>query len=204
MQAIKIQGTAKAVNKLILLSKEALREGAYRVALRLHAVALNMEGKTAPQIAGILKVHRSKVSIWLSNWRQNGMPGILEGQRPGRPPALSLGQKQGLSDILDSGPVAYGFTSGVWTSPMVTRVIEEECSISYHPAHVSRMLHELGFSVQRPKKTLAKADKIAQSRWIRYKYPRIKKKPSAKRQQSFSKTKQVSDRIQPSTKPGRG
>jgi hypothetical protein len=30
-----------------------------------------------------------------------------------------------LADILDSGPVAYGFLSGVWTAPMVMRVIEE-------------------------------------------------------------------------------
>lgn len=59
--------------------------------------------------------------------------------------------------------VAYGFTSGVWTCPMVARVIDEEFSVSYHPAHVSRILHELKFSVQRPKKTLAQADKTHRS-----------------------------------------
>ncbi|GAI74968.1 unnamed protein product, partial [marine sediment metagenome] len=26
-----------------------------------------------------------------------------------------------LCDIIDSGPVAYGFLSGVWTSTMITR-----------------------------------------------------------------------------------
>lgn len=108
------------------------------------------------------------------------MDGLLEGHRPGRPPALSDQQKQKLADILDSGPVAYGFTTGVWTSPMVARVVEEEFYVAYHPAHVSRILHEIGFSVQRPKKMLAQADKNLQSRWIRYKYPNIKKKPRAK------------------------
>jgi len=204
MRAVKIYGTVKKIQELVKLSKQALRDGAYRVAGRLHAVALNMEGKTAPEIADILKVHRSKVSMWLWNWQQSGMDGILEGHRPGRPRVMSDDQRRRLADILDSGPVAYGFTCGVWTSPMVTRVIEEEFSITFHPAHVSRILHELGFSVQRPKKTLAQADKVVQSRWIRYKYPRIKKKQGAKEQHSSSKTKRASGKTQLSIAHGRG
>lgn len=202
MKAIKIHGTTKKIRHLVTLSKKALRDGAYRVASRLHAVALNMEGKSAPEIADILKVHRSKVSIWLQNWQQEGMDGILEGHRSGRPASITQSQQQKLSDILDSGPVSYGFTSGVWTSPMVARVIEEEFSITYHPAHVSRLLHGIGFSVQRPRKILAQADQVAQSRWIRYKYPNIKKKPKPKGQQSSSKTKRVSDKIPLSTEHG--
>jgi len=204
MRAIKIHGTVKKVQKLVTLSKQALRDGAYRVASRLHAIALNMEGKNAPQIADILKVHRSKVSIWLRNWQEDGMDGILEGHRSGRPSVMSDVQRQELADILDSGPVAYGFTSGVWTSPMVTRVIKEEFSIIYNPAHVSRILHDIGFSVQRPKKMLAKADKAVQSRWVRYKYPSIKKKPREKGRRSFSKTKPASGKTLRSIEHGRG
>ncbi|MCL5020248.1 MAG: IS630 family transposase [Bacteroidetes bacterium] len=204
MRAVKIGGTRKKVQRLIKLSKAALRDGAYRAARRLHAVALNMEGKTAPEIAEILKVHRSKVCIWIRNWQEHGMDGVLEGHRSGRPPCMLQEQRKKLSDILDSGAVAYGFTSGVWTSPMVARVIEEEFSITYHPAHVSRILHELGFSVQRPKRVLAQADKAAQSRWIRYKYPNIKKKPKTKEQPSFTKTKRASGKTPHSTAHGRG
>jgi transposase len=185
MRAIKIHGRVKRIQQLVKLSKEALRDGAYRVAARLHAVALNMEGKTAPEIAEILKVHRSKVNLWLCRWQEHGITGMLEGQRPGRPNRLSGEQHQTLADILDSGPVSYGFNSGVWTCPMVSRVIEEEFSVSYHPAHVSRILHELRFSVQRPKKILSRADKTLQSRWIRRRYPDIKKKPRAKKRLSF-------------------
>lgn len=204
MRAVKIYGTAKKIEELIKLSKQALREGAYRVAGRLHAVALNMEGKAAPEIADILKIHRTRVSMWLRNWQEYEMDGILEGHRSGRPPAMVDSQKQRLADILDSGPIAYGFSSGVWTSPMVARVIEEEFSITYHPAHVSRILHEIGFSVQHPKKTLAKADKDLQSRWIRYTYPRIKKKQEARERRSSSKTKRASGKTQPSIAPGPG
>lgn len=177
MQAIRIHGTTKTIQRLVRLCKQAAQEGAYRVARRLHAVVLNMEGRTAPEIAGLLKVHCSTVSLWLRHWQQQGMDGILEGHRSGRPKALSEHQWQTLVNILDSGPVAYGFPSGVWTCPMVARVIEAEFSVADHPVHVSHLLHHLEFSVQRPRKILARADQDAQSRWVRDRYPDIKKSP---------------------------
>lgn len=204
MRAIKIHGTVKKIRQLVKLSKEALRDGAYRVAIRLHAVALNMEGKAATEIAGILKVHHTNVCLWLHRWQETGIQGILEGHRPGRPDRLSEEQRRILTDVLDSGPVAYGFNSGVWTCSMVSRVIKEEFSISYHPAHVSRILHELRFSVQRPQKILARADKTLQSRWIRCRYPELKKKPKAKRRLSYSKTKPASGKTRLFAKPGQG
>ena len=181
MKAIQIHGTARKIQKLVALSKQALRDGAYRVANRLHAVAFNMQGKTAPEIANLLNVHRTKVCLWLHQWQRDGAEGLLEGHRCGRPAQLSKSQRKSLVDILESGPLAFGFSAGVWTCPMVARIIEKEFSVTYHPSHVSRLLHELRFSVQRPKKILARADKELQSRWIRYRYPSIKKKPKTKK-----------------------
>src|SRR5882724_7085507 len=89
MRAVQIRGTAKKIQQLVQLGKQALRDGAYRVANRLHAVALNMEGRTAPEIADVLKVHRSNVCLWLERWQVDGMEGILEGHRAVRPLSLS-------------------------------------------------------------------------------------------------------------------
>ena len=58
---------------------------------------------------------------------------------------------------------------------MIARVIQEEYQVDYHPGHVRRLLKQLGFSVQRPRKRLAKADERLQDRWQRYTYPRLKK-----------------------------
>lgn len=163
--------------RLIRLTKEAERDGAYRVAKRLQAVVLNAEGRTSGDIAAILKAPRSKVSQWLAHYEQHGVEGLLEGQRSGRSPELSTLQRQQLGDILDSGPVAYGLDCGVWTSPMIAWLIEEEFGVAYHPGHVRKLLHGLGFSVQRPRRVLARADPEAQQRWRRRTYPNIKKKP---------------------------
>lgn len=163
--------------RLIRLTKEAERDGAYRVAKRLQAVVLNAEGRTSGDVAAILKAPRSKVSEWLARYEQHGIEGLLEGQRSGRPPELSAAQRQQLGDILDSGPVAYGLDCGVWTSPMIAWLIEEEFGVAYHPGHVRKLLHRLGFSVQRPRRVLARADADAQLRWRRRTYPNLKKKP---------------------------
>jgi hypothetical protein len=40
------------------------------------------------------------------------------------------------------------------------------------------LLHAWGFSVQRPRRILARADFAAQDRWRRRIYPNLKKKPT--------------------------
>jgi len=170
----------KTHDRLVRLSKEAERDGAYRVANRLQAVVLNSEGRTSGDLAGILKAPRSRVSEWLSLYQTYGVDGLLEGHRSGRPPLLTAAQCVHLGDILDSGPVAYGLDTGVWTSPMLAWVIEEEFGVAYHPGHVRKVLHNLGFSVQRPRRVLARADAGAQDRWHRRTYPNLKKKPAPK------------------------
>jgi transposase len=168
------------VKKLRRLRREAESDGAYRVARRIHAILLNHDGYTSGQITALLKSPRSRVSEWLKNYERFGYDGLLEGYRPGRPAALTLANHQVLRDILDSGPVAYGYLSGVWTSVMITQVIQEQFGVAYHPGYVCRLLHRLGFSVQRPRRKLIRADPQKQDRWHRYTYPNLKKTPERK------------------------
>ena len=70
--------------RLIRLSKEAERDGDYRVARRLRAVVLNSQGHSSGELAGILDAPRSKVSAWLLNYESEGVEGLLEGYRSGR------------------------------------------------------------------------------------------------------------------------
>ena len=179
MRARYLQLHYKTAEKLLQLQKEAEKDGQYRVAKRMHAVLLNHDGKTSGAIADILKAPRSKVSLWLSNYEQYGYESFLEGYRSGRPSGLTEQQKMELADIIDSGPVAYGFSSGIWTAIMIGQVIQNEFGIGYEARHVRRILGDLDFSVQRPKRLLANADLALQNKWVRYTYPNIKKKPKA-------------------------
>lgn len=175
MRARFLHLTARKAEALSALKREAERDGAHRVARRIHAVLLNHQEYSSGEIAELLEASRSKVSLWLGQYETHGWEALLEGHRSGRPNELTSAQWSQLDSIIDSGPVAYGFSSGVWTSPMIGRVIQEEFAVGYHPGHVRKLLKALGFSVQRPRRALAKGDPVVQDRWQRYTYPRLKK-----------------------------
>jgi transposase len=177
MQARLLHLHFRTYDKLRRLKREAEADGAYRVAKRLHAVTLNQDGLSSGEIADFLDAPRSKVSQWLGDYEHFGFEALLEGQCSGRPSQLREPQQVRLEDILDSGPTSWGFLSSVWSAPMVARVISEEFGIDYTARHVRRLLHEWGFSVQRPGRKLKRADPIEQNRWRCYTYPRLKKKP---------------------------
>ena len=96
--------------------------------------------------------------------------------RSGRPATLSGEERERLRDILDSGPVAYGLQTGIWTSPLVRQVIEGEFGPRYHAGHVRKLLRQLGYSVQRPTTRLVQADVEQHRKWARYTYPNLKKR----------------------------
>ena len=180
MQPIFAQGISRTLQRLKRLRQEAQSDKAPRVALRLDAVMLSVQRQTTGQIAQGLQVDRTRVHAWIGAWNEYGDEGLLEGHRSGRPAELSAAHREHLADILDSGPVAYGLNTGVWTSPLIAQIIEEEFDVSYHPGHVRRLLKQLNFSVQRPKTRLVQADPKKQNRWIRYTHPNLKKTPGAK------------------------
>jgi transposase len=142
---------------------------------------LSVEGRTTTEIATLLKVHRSTVPLWIQQYNRDREDGLLEGHRSGRPRSLTDRQQQQLQDILDSGPVAYGLDTGVWTSPIIAQLIAEEWDVRFHPGHVRKLLRQLGYSVQRPTTRLVQADPAKKHRWVRYRYPSIKKKPGPKK-----------------------
>jgi transposase len=187
---------------LYRMKTESAKEGAERVSRRIHSVLLNSDGHTSGEISKLLSVSREKVSEWLKIYDQQGFDGLREGKRSGRPNLLTDLQKVLLCDIIDSGPVAYGLMTGIWTSTTIAEIIEWEFNVAYHPGHVRKLLQDFGFSVQSPKRLLAAADKEKRDRWISDTYPNIKKKPARKVRGSSSKTKQVSGKTQLSTELG--
>ena len=180
MHPIFARGNSRTLPRLKSLRQRAQTEKAFRVALRLQAIMLSVQGQTTGQIARSLQVDRTRVHAWIGAWNGHGEEGLLEGQRSGRPAELSANQREQLSDILDSGPVAHGLSTGVWTSPLVTQIIQDEFDASYHPGHVRHLLKRLNFSVQRPTTRLVQADPKKQNRWIRYTRPNLKKTPGTK------------------------
>jgi transposase len=180
MQPIFARGNLRTLQRLKTLRQEAQTDKAPRVALRLQAIMLSVQERTTGQIAQALQVDRTRVHAWIGAWNKYGDDGLLEGYRSGRPAQLSDLQREQLADLLESGPVAQGLNTGVWTSPLIAQILAEDFAVRYHPGHVRRLLKQLNFSVQRPKTRLVQADPKKQNRWIRYTHPNLKKTPETK------------------------
>jgi transposase len=127
-------------------------------------------------LAAELRVSRGSVNRWLQWFDADGVKGLRTGKAPGRAHRLDESERSLLTAIIESGPLAAGFSTGVWTGPIIGSLIEKRFGVRYHNHHVPRLLHQLGFSVQRPRKRLARADLEAQSVWLRATFPSIKKK----------------------------
>ena len=72
--------------RLVRLSKEAEKDGAYRVAKRLRAVVLNSQGHTSGELANLLQAPRSKVSAWLQRYQSQGIEGCWKATGRAVPP----------------------------------------------------------------------------------------------------------------------
>jgi transposase len=94
---------------------------------------------------------------------------------------LSLEEKRELALIIKDGPEKSGLDTGVWTSPLIVDLVERSFEISYSASQIRRILHELGFSVQYPRRELAEADDKQQATWVQEELPAIKKKSAKKR-----------------------
>jgi transposase len=180
MRPLFANGNRRTIGKLLGLRREAQREKAPRLLLRVQGILMSLDGHTTGDIAQQLKVHRSTVPLWIEHWNLYGEEGLWEGHRSGRPAGLTDSQRQRLCDILDSGPVAYGLDTGIWTSPLVSQILRQDFQQPYHPGHVRKLLRQLGYSVQRPTTRLVQADSKQKRKWVRYTYPNLKKTPKPK------------------------
>src|SRR5215204_1230334 len=155
------------------LSKEATD---WREGRRLRAFELKKEGWSQQQIAEALGVSKGAVSQWMKRARQGGGVRALKRRpAPGASPRLSEEQRTKLPELLERGAEAHGFRGEVWTCERVAIVIRREFGVSYHPAHVSRLLKALRQSLQKPQRRANQRDEEAIEHWKEHRWPSLKK-----------------------------
>jgi transposase len=120
----------------------------WREGRRLRAYELKQQGWKQTQIADALGVTEGAVSQWMKRAREEGVEGLRHKPPPGATPRLSNQERTKVPELLAQGAEAYGFRGDVWTCERVAIVIRKEFGVSYHPAHVSRLLKALRQSLQ--------------------------------------------------------
>jgi transposase len=147
----------------------------WREARRYRAWDLKQHGWPQHLIASALGVTPGAVSQWLKRAGEGGVEALRNRVRPGPRPKLTAEQRAGIPDLLVRGAEAYGFIGDVWTTPRVAAVIEREFGVQYHPAHVSRLLRAIGWSVQQPIRRATQRDEAAITAWYTERWPAVKR-----------------------------
>ena len=157
-------------------------------ARRRRAAECFQAGESLRTVAGRFGVNLSSVKRWKRAWREGGIDGLAAKPHPGPAPKLSAKQKEKLVALLTAGPLAAGYRTDLWTCGRVAELVRKKFRVSYHPDHLGRILHDLGFTPQKPLRVAREQDAAAVERWRKKDWPRIKKRLAATAQASFLST----------------
>lgn len=147
---------------------------------RKRAWALYQAGWKQKDIAEALGVTKGAVSQWIKRGKQGGAAALKDRPKPGAPRRLSTEERQRIPELLQRGAENFGFRGEVWTCSRVAKVIEREFGVRYHPAHVSRILKELGWTPQKPIRRAKQRQEAQIQRWKEERWPELKKRPPKK------------------------
>jgi transposase len=148
-------------------------------ARRMTAGKLFGQGRTQAEVVSPLRVSRQTASRWYAAWRSDGSQGLRGAGRAGRKPRLDSIARERVVAALVKGATAWGFSTELWTLDRVAQVIWKTCGVRHSQPQVWRILGQLGWSRQRPARRAKERDETAIARWVRYRWPRVKKTPLA-------------------------
>src|SRR5437016_8562772 len=92
-------------------------------------------------------MHKSKACDykWLSRFQREGLEGLRDKPRSGRPPDVSEEKLLKIRNELSENP------SG-WKVKQIMNIIYDKTGVRYHEVHMYRLLHKWGFSPKVPGK----------------------------------------------------
>ena len=109
---------------------------------------LRVEGDGAiPSYVAERELHRSKpwASYWLDRYINEGVEGLKDKPRSGRPPKIP-------TDIVVEIRRELAKSDKGWTTEQVADMIAEKGGVEYHFTHIYRLLYKWGFKQKVPKK----------------------------------------------------
>ena len=150
----------------------------WREGRRLRAWELRQAGWSGVGIAEALGVTQGAVSQWLKRaWEGGGREALRTPPRPGAAPKLTREQHAHLPVLLAKGAEAYDCIGDVWTTTRIAALIRRTFGVQYHPASMSRLLRQIGWSQQKPI-TRAQQRKEAEIQvWQAAQWPALQAKP---------------------------
>lgn len=155
--------------------------------IRKRAVKAVLKGKTQTEVAEIFGVSRSTVNIWVNNYRRKGKQSLTSKKRGTYSEPKLKGFQAALIKNIVVGryPEQLKLPFVLWTREAVQKLIEKKFNIKLSLSTVGRYLKKWGFTSQKPLKKAYEQDSKAVEKWLKEKYPEIKKRAKKEKAEIF-------------------
>jgi transposase len=150
-------------NMIMALQDEIRRNDVSRYDHRLHGVLLVAQGMTGPRVAEMLGDSPRTVVNWVQRFEAQGLAGLSEGERPGRPSRLNDKQLAKVESALRASPVEFGLATQMWDGPTLSAFLNQELRVKLKARQCQRLFRQLGFRLRKPRPEVAQADPQAQA-----------------------------------------
>jgi transposase len=130
--------------------EQVSRQAVGRVALRAQMVLLSARGYRVPQIAAVHDCGQDVVRLWLHRYAQQGISGLDDAPRSGRPPQDPLA-----GHIIDTqasqSPECSGHVQSCWSVALLTAYLASGFGLVLSRHSVRRYLRQMGWRWARPR-----------------------------------------------------
>jgi putative transposase len=138
-------------------------------------------GRTKTNIARDLGCSPATVDNIRARYQQYGCEGLRRRKSPGRPSRATVEYRVVLRQAVQTPPQQLGYGFSTWSVARLGHHLKRQTGITFSDDQLARLLHQEGFSVQRPKHTLrGKRDEAAYEQ-ARQELQAMKKKPWLRR-----------------------
>lgn len=125
---------------------------------RLHAVLQVLSGASSHDTARLYGDSPRAVAYWVQRLTSSGLSGLLDGNHTGRPSRLSPAMLAILRKDISRSPRELGYNQNLWEGLLLSHHLAQNYSISLGIRQCQRLFHQLGFSLQRPRRKAIEAD----------------------------------------------
>ena len=143
------------------LRRLSVREADRAKARRMMAIANALEGMTRAEAARLAGMERQALRDAVIRYNAEGLTGLADRPRGGRPPRLDEGRRAALRELVVAGPAVERTGLSAWTLPDLCREVEARWGVVYDPSWMGKLLHRLGLSRQKARPAHPKADPAA-------------------------------------------
>ena len=131
-----------------------------RMYQRYKVIYLHLKGYSNLDIANLEGLDNHTIGIYVKNYKQNGIRGLLMKQSPGAPRLLTKEQEAMLAEVVTTQtPDQVGFPNRKnWYINIAQQWIKNTFGVEYSHRGTAEVLHRMNLSFTRPTYTLTKAD----------------------------------------------